>query len=179
LVAGVIAFVLAAAPPAFAQDDEMRGDFAASYAFLRDSDLDINFGAGFGLALTGDISRRLHFVGEFGGSFKTFHLPVATIRVDVVSYQGGFRFGLSPEAKARPFVQMLAGGGRLKTTQVGVIGNFVTDNGFAAQAGAGVDFDITRQLDGRLQVDYRAIFTQGTLHEVRVMFGVVFPFGRD
>jgi len=177
-VVGVVALVLFGVRPAFAQQDEMRGDLAVSYSFMRDSDLGMNFGAGFALALTGDINKRLRFVGEFGGNFKTLHLTVATIRLDVVTYQGGFRYGLSPDAKVRPFVQMLAGGGRFKTTQVGVIGNFVTSNGFAVQPGAGVDFKLTKRLDGRLQVDYRAIFTQGTLNEYRVMFGVAIPFGR-
>jgi len=179
LVACVVTLLLVGARPAFAQGDEMKGDFAFSYAVLREGGLKMTLPGGYVAALAGDLKKSWRIVAEFGGSYKVVHFPGAgSVRVAVIDYVGGLRFAPDVKMKVRPYVQFLAGGGRESQHLIGTNGT-VAINGVALQPGFGLDFKITKMLDGRAQLDYRAFHTGGTtVHDYRVGFGVVFPFGR-
>lgn len=179
LVACVVVLLLVGARPAFAQD-EVKGDFAFSYSVLHDSGFQRTLPAGYVLAVGADIKKSWRFVAEFGGNYKVVSFPGAgNVRISVLGYLGGLRFAPEVKMKARPYVQFLAGGGRETQHLIGTNGTAAI-NGVSVQPGFGFDFKLTKMLDGRAQLDYRAFRTGGvTVNDYRVAFGVVFPFGRN
>lgn len=182
LVAGVVALTFVTARPACAQapgQDNVSGDLAVGYSVLRDMKAPRTFPAGLVLAVAADLNKKVRFVGEFSGNYKTVTVATATnVSLQILTYQGGIRCASGRKAKLRPFVQVLAGGAHATQILLGS-GTVGSQNGFALQPGGGVDFRLNDHFDGRIQVDYRAIRSGGsTSSEYRVGFSIVFPFGR-
>jgi hypothetical protein len=158
----------------------MKGDVAFSYAVLKQNGgFNMTMPAGYVFALAGEMTPTWRVVGEFGGSYKTTNVSlVGSFRHQILGYLGGLRFAPAVKMTVRPYVQFLVGGERATLHQIGTNGSAVA-NGFALQPGFGFDFKLTRMLDGRAQLDYRAFRTGGvTINDYRFAFGVVYPFGR-
>lgn len=110
------------------------------------------------------------FVGLGGGLSSTMY-----------TYMGGPRLPIRRNHRITPFVQILAGGGRLNASSSGISAD---ENSFAMAMGGGLDFTIRHRLAIRvIEADYlltRFAHPDGssaTQNNVRISTGLVFRFG--
>ena len=97
------------------------------------------------------------------------------------TYTGGPRLPVPGNHRRKPFVQLLAGGGRLNASSSGISAG---ENSFAMAIGGGLDFTIRHRLAIRvIEADY--LLTQfahpdgssAAQNNVRISAGLVFRFG--
>lgn len=122
---------------------------AAGYAYLQDPPDRTDFPAGWMADAAVGVNGWLSAVADAGRSaHSTLDIDLSTSAL-LGGVRASARIGRLTE-----FAQLLGGLARSTSTVVGVS---ASDNHFAIQPGAGVDFPFRRRLAGRLQVDYRAI----------------------
>jgi len=157
-------------PMQFVEDGAPRYELSGEYVFLSDLDLDVNFPFGWNFSFARNFSSSLGVVGEVGASYKSEQGADLTIW----DFLGGVRFSRRSDSTVTPYVEVLGGLARA-TASAGGLSESGTDP--AIQGGGGVDLKIQQNASIRVGVDYRAIFSDVTLKEVRVRAGVVFGFG--
>lgn len=159
-------------------------DLAGGYAFMRGyadgtgNGFNLNGGSA---SLTYYFGSRLAVVGDFGAYHFSNVGP--QLSSNIYTYVAGPRLRLSHgEGHFAPFVQVLAGGGRITASTTGVSAG---ENAFVLAAGGGVDLTGRGHFTFRLlEVEYfmnRFAHPDGSSamqNNVRVGAGVVFHFGR-
>lgn len=164
------------------------GDFDS---FVRDRE---SFN-GFNVSGVYNVSRYIGVKADFSGAYKgrsfNFSPPGGNVSFDADASLYNFLGGLqlkdnSTEKRVKPFGHILAGAGhgRVKVSNlncsVGVdctgLNSTLSETGFAAAIGGGVDIKLNNRVDLRLiQVDYNPVFfDNGTNHNVRFGIGFVF-----
>lgn len=176
---GALGLAFALGTPQLASAQAPSGEVAAGYQFMRDSELDLSFPAGWFVSAGGHVSELLEIVGEVSGSRKGEADLFSSADITVLTFMAGPRYSRHG-GTIEPFAQVLFGGARASASLdiLGVSGSD-SETAFAVQPGAGVDVTLTDSLSGRLMVDYRRIFFEGeATNEVRVGVGIVVGFGR-
>ena len=176
----VVAAATTLAAPVMAQPVP-RGDIAMSYSWLYDSSLSNDtlgmsgvFPAGWLFSASGHVAGPFSLVGEIGANYQSLDIYGVEVTIDLHSYLGGVRYAPTLGSRVRPFVQVLAGLGRLSAS-TGVSGD--AGNAFVSQFGGGADIMATKKVALRLQGDYRALRGDGTSwSEFRFATGVVYKF---
>lgn len=158
------------AGPSYSERGAPRFQLSGEYVFLRDTDLDANFPFGWNFTFARNFSSSLGLVGEVGASYKS----ELGADLTVWDFLGGLRFSRRGDGPVTPYVEALGGLARA-TLSVGALS--LSGNDPAFQGGGGVDLRIRENLAARVGVDYRAIFGDETVQELRVRAGVVFGFG--
>jgi opacity protein-like surface antigen len=150
-------------------------DFAAGYSFVHDTDVD-NFAKGWFASVAGGVNSWLAIVGEAAGNYKTVHdLEGQGVDLSIHFFGAGPRF-VSHSGRAHPFGQVLFGAGR---GRVSFGGESASQTDFAWQPGAGVDWDLNRNVGLRLGANGRFIHgDDATAKEFQVVVGLVFGRGR-
>ena len=171
---GCAVVLVGAAAPAAAQGP--AADVAIGYQFMRDSELDQNFPAGWFVSVGANLTDSLAIVGEVAGSQSSAGSALASLDVDVYTYMGGIRLHRRM-AGFTPFAQVLVGAARAVAT-VDILGFAGEESATSAavQPGAGVDLHLSDAFGLRFAGDYRRILGDGG-NEVRFLAGVVVGFG--
>ncbi len=161
--------------PAAAQG--AAADVAVGYQFMRDSELDENFPAGWFVSVGANLTDSLAIVGEVAGSKSSAGSALASLDVAVYTYMGGIRLHRRM-AGFTPFAQVLVGAARAVATVdiLGFAGEESATSG-AVQPGAGVDVQLSDSFGLRFAGDYRRILGDGGTSQVRFLAGVVVGFG--
>ena len=149
-------------------------DVAVGYQFMRDSELDENFPAGWFVSVGANLTDSLAIVGEVAGSRSSAGSALTSL--DVYTYMGGIRLHRRMIGFT-PFAQVLVGAARAVAT-VDVLGITVDESATSAavQPGAGVDVHLSDAFGLRFAGDYRRVLGDGG-NEVRFLAGVVVGFG--
>jgi len=158
----------------------LRGvDASASYSYIRGNSAGFTYGFhvnGGTAALTLQLNNRLAVVGDFG-VYRFGNLP-SGVRSTMYTYLAGPRVSLHKFHRLSPFVQVLAGGGRLNATSAGVQAG---ENGLVVAAGGGLDAPLGTHFSMRLvQAEYlltrfeRLTGSVGSQNDVRLSAGLVF-----
>jgi hypothetical protein len=122
-----------------------------------------------------NINKVLSIVATGGGNYKTvFDEPLK-----VHAWLAGVRFSSRNNAKAVPFVQLLAGNGRLSA------GEGFSESKKGIDVGAGVTIAVRNNFGVRVGADYMRIFTKGdglddldeNVNVLRFMIGGAWTFG--
>jgi hypothetical protein len=95
-------------------------------------------------------NHYLGIVGDFGG----YHASPGGVSLNTYTYMFGPRINMHNPTKVTPFVQFLAGGGRLS-------GGGFSNNNFAYSFGGGVDLGVLPHLAIRPQFDYVGLHNSG------------------
>ena len=171
---GCAVVLVGVAAPAAAQGP--AADVAIGYQFMRDSELDENFPAGWFVSVGANLTDSLAIVGEVAGSQSSAGSALASLDVDVYTYMGGIRLHRRM-AGFTPFAQVLVGAAR-GVASVNILGITVDESATSAavQPGAGVDLQLSDAFGLRFAGDYRRILGDGG-NEVRFLAGVVVGFG--
>jgi hypothetical protein len=155
---------------------------AGAFSYVRGNADDS--GGGFNLD-GGSASFAYNYRGRFGlvadaGAYRFTGLG-GGLSSTMYTYMGGARLPLPGRHRIKPFVQILAGGGRLNASSSGISAG---ENGFAMAVGGGLDFTIRHRLAIRvIEADYlltRFAHPDGTSasqNNVRISTGLVFRFG--
>jgi opacity protein-like surface antigen len=160
-------------PPArerYYEGDVPRYELSAEYVFLSDLDLDLNFPFGANFSFARNFNPSLAVVGEVGASYRSEQGASLTLW----DFLGGARFSRRSDGNLTPYVEVLGGLARAIATGGGLS---AAANDPAVQAGGGVDLKIKENAAIRVGADYRVIFSDQRLQELRVRAGVVFGFG--
>ena len=155
---------------------------------------------GFDASVTGNVSRYVGLKFDVSGHYKseTFDFgtvidcfPVscedlgiptppagtADIRLSLYNVLGGVQFKDNAKGtKVKPFAHVLAGVAHARASSDGAFASTISESGFGAALGGGVDFRINDRVDFRaVQLDYNPTRLGGeTQHNFRVGVGVVF-----
>jgi len=160
-VFGLLLGVCILAGSALAQD-YAKGEFSATYSYLRLGFTDGVNQQGGSIAIAGNLNRWFGIVGDFGG----YH----TAGLDTFTFLAGPRLTARNGSGVNPFAQFLVGGAHVTASSA--------INPFAISAGGGVDLPMAGAVGLRPQVDYIAMRANGsTVNTLRVSVGVVFRFG--
>lgn len=170
---------LVAPSPAFAQESA-RGELALGYSFLRDWDLEETFPVGWVASVGLHMNQWVTLVGDVSGHYKSLDVGFGE---DLSLKEHAFLAG--PRARYSwtsigIYGQLLLGITHVSVGMKGV-GFDVSDSGFTAQTGVGVDFDATPLTAIRFETGGRFIRggdDTGSGNQWRVMFGVVRRIGR-
>lgn len=129
-----------------------------------------------------NINGTLGVVADLGGYHNG---QDANFDPTTFSYLFGPRFSIRKSSRFTPYVQALFGGTRVSSSLVDSnSGNLITENGFAAAFGGGLDVRVTDRVAFKpFQVEY--LMTQvpniwsadHTQNNIRYSAGVVFRFG--
>lgn len=121
-------------------------------------------------------------VADLGGYHNS---QDASFNPTTFSYLFGPRFSIRKSSRFTPYAQALFGGARVSTSLVDAnTGNLVSENGFAAAFGGGLDVRLTDHVAFKpFQIEY--LMTQvpniwsadHTQNNIRYSAGVVFRFG--
>jgi Outer membrane protein beta-barrel domain len=157
---------------------EVAGAFSYVHGNAADS------GGGFNLA-GGSASFAYNYQGRFAivadvGAYRFTGLG-GGLTSTMYTYMAGPRLPLRRNHRTKPFVQALAGGGRLNASSSGIDAG---ENSFAMALGGGIDLTIKHQLAVRLiEADYLLTRfahpdgTSATQNNMRISAGIVFRFG--
>ena len=158
---GLLLGVFILAGSAIAQDYP-KGEFSATYSYLRLGFTDGANQQGASVAIAGNLNRWFGIVGDFGGYHRA--------GLDTFTYLAGPRLTARNGSGVNPFAQFLVGGAHVAGSSA--------INPFAISAGGGVDLPMGDTVGLRPQVDYIAMRANGsTVNTLRVSVGVVFRFG--
>ena len=190
-------FFVFCAPLAFAQGDFQRGEFGVMYshnlvdtdgAFSndpndtgRDGFNGVNIDAGY------NFSRYFGAKVDFSYHKKSNSLTVpaaGTFNVDgkLTQFMGGVKIqDNAVDTKVRPFAQLLLGVGRVEVEASGTgipAGFGVSETGFAAAVGGGLDIRVHKNVDIRaIKVEYNPVRIEGeTGNNIRLGVGLNFRF---
>ena len=151
--------ILVLAGPALAQDYP-KGEFSASYSYLRLGFTDGANQQGGSVSIAGNLNRWFGIAGDFGG----YHAA----GLDTFTFLAGPRITARNSNVVHPFAQFLVGGAHVT--------GFSSVTPFAISAGGGID--VPGPVGLRPQVDYIAMRANGsTVNTLRVSVGLVFRFG--
>jgi opacity protein-like surface antigen len=179
----------AAAQSAAAQNDATpRIEIAGGYSLLRSATASTVFNLhGGSVSVAGNVNDWLGLVADFG-YYRNKSFSPAGFGLNIASYMFGPRVSYRGFEHLTPFAQQLVGvghaGGTLYTqgfaSGSGAAGPV---NAFAMATGAGVDYNLTRNLAVRaVQAEwFYTTFPNGGAnhqHNLRLTFGAVFRFGR-
>ena len=118
-------------------------------------------------SVSGNVNDWFGIVGDFSGHY----FPLANAHI--YTFTAGPQLSYRKNAQVTPFVRALLGGAR-------VGGGGVSDTGFAANVGGGVDIKVSNSIAIRaIQAD--ALITHfggSTTTDLRLSFGIVFRFGK-
>ena len=145
-----IVFVCAALTSPFAgASDAPKGDFFAGYSYWKVDEASRN---GWQASLARNFGK-LGAVLDVSGHYKSGS--------DDLTFMAGPRYALHG-AKITPFVQVLAGGVRLKSgIKVLNVSISESETHFAWAAGAGLSFKVKNRWDVRVQGDYLSVSLAG------------------
>lgn len=156
---------------------DLSGDFSYVRTNISGSAGEFNVIGGSGSAAY-YLNPRISIVGDFGG-YKFSGMP-GGISSSMYTYTFGPRYTFRHFSFGTPYVQGLAGGGRLNANSGGIQAG---ENGLVGAFGGGLDLPLTHQIDIRvIQADYlltrfaRADGSGATQNNVRLSFGIVFHF---
>lgn len=173
------------AAPAAAQT--ATTELSAGYQFTRTPD--VNLPLGWYVDVAGNVAPMFAVVGEVSGAYKSETIAVGTSSVDAKvrlhTFMGGVRVAARANPKVVPFGQVLIGAARLSGSltasgpAVSVLAATDADTELALQIGGGVNLMTSGNFGVRLGADYRRIFiSDGGENELRLVAGVVIPFGK-
>ena len=190
-------FFVFCAPLAFAQGDFQRGEFGIMYSHNlvdtngafnsdptdngRDGFNGVNVDAGY------NFSRYFGAKVDFSYHQKSADVTIpaaGTFNIDgkLTQFMGGVKIqDNAMETKVRPFAQLLVGVGRaeIETSGTGFPAGFgVSETGFAAAVGGGLDIRVHRNVDIRaIKVEYNPVRIEGeTDNNIRLGVGLNFRF---
>jgi opacity protein-like surface antigen len=189
-------FFVFCAPLAFAQGDFKRGEFGVMYSHnLVDTDGAFNNDPtdtgrdGFnGVNLDAGYNFTRYFGAKVDFSYhqksNTVTVPGGTFDVDgkLTQFMGGVKIqDNAVDTKVRPFAQLLVGVGRaeIETSGTGFpLGFGVSETGFAAAVGGGLDIRVHKNVDVRaIKVEYNPVRIEGeTGNNIRLGVGLNFRF---
>jgi len=168
----------AQAPALATPQFEMAGTFSYMRGNADDS------GGGFNLdgasaSFAYNYRDRFSFVGDLG-AYRFYGLG-GGLSSTMYTYMAGPRLPLHRIRRIKPFLQVLAGGGRLNASSGGINAG---ENSFAMAIGGGADFAVTRRLAVRL-IEGDFLLTRfahpdgssATQNNLRISAGLVFRFG--
>jgi opacity protein-like surface antigen len=145
-------------------------EMSASYAFLRDQELETNFPLGWNVSMARNVTDSLGVVADVGGNYKS----VEGVDLNIHAFLGGLRYSFRGE-RVTPYVEVLAGAARAGVSALGV-SDSATD--FALQGGIGLGVKVAENVWVRAGGDFRNIFTEGeSAQEFRATAGLTFGFG--
>jgi hypothetical protein len=162
---GLLVFALLLALPAAAQDPSTpKAEVFLGYSYIRSDGANFR---GWNGSVAGNVNNWFGIVGDFSGHY----FPLAN--VNLYTYTFGPRLSYRKNARVTPFVHALVGGAR-------VGGGGVSETGFAANVGGGIDIKASESIAIRaIQVDALVTNLGGsTTTDPRLSFGVVFRFGK-
>jgi Outer membrane protein beta-barrel domain len=161
------------ASPAAAQD--ARWELSAAYDFTRDWTGDINFPMGWNVGGAYAITPWLSAAGEVGASRKNIPIAGDDVHLNLQTYLAGLR-ARRPAGRLIEFGQVLAGAADASGEVFGVTSG---STHFAVQAGAGLDYGLSRRLSARAQIDFRIVHggdQVDSAHQARFGVGVAYAF---
>jgi opacity protein-like surface antigen len=177
----------------FAQstDDYPKNEVFAGYSYnsVDINTLTINPGHrglhGVNLEYTRNINKVLGLTADFSGHIKTDSFKTATGEIqhrrEQYNLLGGVQFKARNQTRATPFAHALLGGGLFRGFSAILSpssNNYFFDDArsFAMVFGGGLDIRASKRITIRaIQADYNpTFFGQGTQHNFRFSFGVVF-----
>jgi hypothetical protein len=157
-------------------------DVSGSYSYIQGNSAGFVYGFhvnGGTAALTIQLNNKFAIVGDFG-AYRFGSLPPG-VKSNMYTYMGGPRISLHKFHGLSPFVQVLAGGGRLNASSGGVQAG---ENGLVLAAGGGLDAPFGNHFSLRLaQAEYfltrfeHPNATSAIQNDVRISAGIVFHFG--
>jgi opacity protein-like surface antigen len=153
-----MALALLLAGPVFAQDIVVAGGWAPQWISASGNSTTAPMGVMFNVA--GSVLPNIFIVGDLGYAHKD--------GASLTTFTGGVRYAIPmSDAKARPFVEGLVGGGN-----VSGVGGY-SGTGIAFGVGGGVDVKALENVNVRLQVNYFQTRKYGVgINEVRFGIGI-------
>src|SRR5262249_6450734 len=112
---------------------------------------------------------------EIGASRRTIPIAGGDVHLDLRTYLAGLR-ARRPAGRLMEFGQVLLGAVDASGTVFGVTSGSTQ---FAVQAGAGLDYRVTRRLAARVQIDFRVVRGGDHVdssHHARFGVGVAYAF---
>ncbi len=179
---GAALLLLFAAAPAPAQDSP-RLEVSAGYTFVRANAPPGDCGCfsmnGGTAALAFNLTTRLGVVADFT-AVHTGNVDATGEGLTLFSYLFGPRYSLRTGSRFIPFGEAFVGGAH--ASGLGYSGDAGPASAFAAAAGGGLDFAVSRRVGVRLlEADYYFTHFQNAENSrennLRLSFGVVFRFG--
>ncbi len=165
--------------PVLAKEGEIEGEFPkvevfGGYALLRSGGQTFH---GWSTVLTGNVNRWLGVAGEISGVYVHESTPEGTFRESEHTFVVGPHFAYRHHPKLTPFAFTLLGLARESSSEAGVK---TTENGFAAELGGGLDWEVHERMAIRL-FEATASITRIQGHaqtKPKFAFGLVFLLGR-
>jgi len=186
LVFLVSLLVIAQEPAEPAPPPLTRVSVFAGYSFYSTNLSSVGRASTYGWEGSGEVKlyRWISVVGDIDTHYGSQGFPIcqtfpssgfvcSTFTADIIerNFLAGPRLSIT-KGSLRPFLEVLAGGAHVNA---GVFAG--TDNSFAAAAGGGIDFKVTRRFAWRLQGDYlRTQFSGARQDNGRFSTGLVFHF---
>jgi len=156
-VASAVALFVSAQPAAA----QSKVEFSIGYNFLREIEEGAqSMPAGWGASVSGGGSGKIKLVGDISGNHKD--------GVKLYFFQGGAEFGLGnkADAKAMPYVRLLAGAGRQSFGSV-------SDTAFVFTPEVGVRVKGSGRIGARIAAGFPIVRDDGdTFKFFRLFFGV-------
>jgi opacity protein-like surface antigen len=157
-ILAVMALALLVSGPVFAQDIVVAAGWAPQWLSASGSSTTAPMGVMFNVA--GSVMPNIFIVGDLGYAHKD--------GASLTTFTGGVRYAIPmQDAKARPFIEGLVGGGN-----VSGVGGY-SGTGIAFGIGGGVDVKALENVNVRLQLNYFQTRKYGVgINEVRFGIGI-------
>ena len=145
-------------------------EITAGYAYLRDLDRSVDVPLGWNASIARNLNSWIGLEGDVGGSYKS--QDAGDLRLH--AFLGGARFSLLRTGNVRPYVEVLAGVARSRTTTGGLSDAAAASWDPAYQVGGGIDFTLAQGIAIRAGLDWRNVFLRNdTFSQLRVVVGFV------
>jgi outer membrane protein with beta-barrel domain len=166
------ALTLAALPRTAAAQAARPLEISAAYVYARDTTIDIGFPLGWSVGVSKGVSGWLSIAGVYDDSRRTISTVAGDLALNVRAAMAGGKAS-ARLGRATEFGHVLAG---LVHASGHAFGFSEASTHASLQAGAGVDFPMTRKLALRGELDYRLFLTSSDIlgRQLRVVTGVVF-----
>ena len=145
------ALLMATLDAATAAAQTPKGEVAAGYAYLHETDLSVP--GGWFVSGGASVNNWLGIVGTVTGHYKTETVGPVSVETRLHTFLGGPKFTYRTNRVA-PYLTLLVGGARVgaKATAAGAI-NTGSETRLAAHTGVGLDLNVTSQLGVRVGVN--------------------------
>jgi opacity protein-like surface antigen len=163
---------LFAVPQAAAAQTARPLEVAAAYVYVHDSTIGVGFPFGWSIGVAKGVSGWLSIAGEYDDSRKTISTVAGDLTLGVRTAMAGGKAS-ARLGRATEFGQVLVGLAHASGSAFGVSD---ASTHTSLQAGAGVDFPLTRRLALRGELDYRVFLSSRDIlgRQLHVLTGVVF-----
>ena len=144
---------------------------SGAYVYVRDSTVDVTFPAGWNIGVSKGLGSWLSMAAEYGDSRRTIPSVAGDLTLGIRTVVAGGRAS-ARLGRATEFGQLLFGVVHASGNAFGVS---EASTNACVQAGAGLDYPLTRKVAFRVELDYRVFFnrTSDLGRQVRALTCVV------